>query len=121
MLKHYAALLLATALIGATPAPDAALTSRFATFLTDVLGGSLPATGVTKEMTAAFTPEIIEQVQSNLSPLGAFKQLQFVREDDVQGYQRYHYNAVFAKGNQPLMFVVDSNGNIAGFFSDQSQ
>jgi hypothetical protein len=135
MFRHCAILLLAATLAAplcaralagppapsATAAPDAALTSRFAAFLTDVLAGKLPATGVTKEMAAAFTPEIIGQVQSNLSPLGAFKQLQFVSKANVQGYQRFHYTGVFAKGSLPLLFVVDSNGNIAGFFADQPQ
>jgi Protein of unknown function (DUF3887) len=109
----------------ATPAPtvtpDSALTARFSTFLTDVLAGRLPPAGISDAMKTALTPNMLAQIDAMLAPLGTFQKLQFVREDAVQGYQRYHYVAVFDKGTQPLMFVLDSNGNIAGFFKDQSQ
>jgi hypothetical protein len=100
-------------------APDSALTARFSTFLTDVLAGRLPATGLSDPMKAAFTSDVLAQVDTAFAGLGTFQKLQFVREDTVQGYQRYHYVAVFDKGAQPLMFVLDSSGNIAGFFKDQ--
>lgn len=102
-------------------APDSALTARFAAFLTGVLAGHLPATGVSDKMKAAFTPDLITQVDALFAPLGAFKSLQFVSQDGAQGFQRYHYIGVFDKGTQPLLFVLDSSGNIAGFFKDQSQ
>jgi hypothetical protein len=38
----------------------------------------------------------------------------------MQGYERYHYLAVFEKGSRGFMFIVDSNGTIAGFFEDQN-
>jgi hypothetical protein len=118
-----AVMLPATALAQSPPpsapaAPDAALTARLSAFLTDVLAGHLPATGVSDKMKAAFTPDVIAKVDAELSPLGAFQTLKFVSQDTAQGFKRYHYNAVFAKGEQPLLFVLDDAGNIAGFFSD---
>ncbi len=72
-------------------------------------------------MKAGFTPDLISQVNALFAPLGAFKSLQFVSQDSAQGFQRYHYIAVFDKGTRPLLFVLDSSGNIAGFFKDQPQ
>ena len=100
-------------------APDSALTARFAAFLTGVLAGHLPATGVSDQMKAAFTPDLVSQVDTLFASLGTFKSLQFVSQDSAQGFQRYHYIAAFDKGTQPLLFVLDSSGNIAGFFKDQ--
>jgi hypothetical protein len=105
----------------APAAPDAALTARFSGFLSDVLAGRVPATGMSDQMKAALTPDMLAQVDAAFKPLGAFQKLQYVREDAAQGYDRYHYIAVFANGTLPLIFVTDSNGNIAGFFKDQSQ
>lgn len=102
-------------------APDSALTARFAAFLTGILAGHLPTTGVSDKMKAGFTPDLISQVNALFAPLGAFKSLQFVSQDSAQGFQRYHYIAVFDKGTRPLLFVLDSSGNIAGFFKDQPQ
>jgi hypothetical protein len=102
-----------------TSAPPSALSAQFTAFLTDVLAGRLPASGISDQMKSALTPAVIAQVGGSFAPLGKFQKLQFVRQDTVQGYQRYHYVAVFDKGTQGLMFVVDSNGNIAGFFKDQ--
>ncbi len=101
-------------------APSTALTARFTAFLTDVLAGHLPATGLSDAMKAGFTPQLISQVDGSFTPLGSFQKLQFVRQDTLDGYQRYHYVAVFDKGSQPLLFVLDSSGNIAGFFKDQT-
>jgi Protein of unknown function (DUF3887) len=105
----------------AAATPDAALTARFAAFITSVLAGQLPAAGVTDTMKTAFTPSAIDQVKTTFAPLGAFQTLQFTREDSVQGYQRFHYIATFEKGTQPVIFVIDPNHNIAGFFLDQGQ
>ena len=96
--------------------PDSALTARFTTFLTDVLAGHLPATGVSDAVKSGFTPDLLAQVDSSFAALGVFQNLQYVSQDTMQGYQRYHYVAVFDKGTQPLLFVLDSNGDIAGFF-----
>lgn len=104
-----------------TGAPSSALTARFTAFLSDVLAGHLPATGLSDAMKTGFTPQLISQVDAMFAALGSFQRLQFVRQDAVGAYQRYHYVAVFDKGSQPLMFVLDTNGNIAGFSKDQAQ
>lgn len=72
-------------------------------------------------MKTAFTQSAMDQVKTMYAPLGAFQRLEFTREDAVQGYQRFHYIAIFDKGTQPVIFVIDSNQNIAGFFADQGQ
>jgi hypothetical protein len=109
----------------ASPAPaataSAALTARFSTFMTDVLAGNLPATGVTDTMKTAFTPSVMSQVSTTFAPLGTFQRLQFTKQDSAPGFQRFHYIAIFDKGSQPVIFVIDSNQNIAGFFADQGQ
>lgn len=105
----------------AAPTPDNALTARFAAFMTSVIGGQLPATGVTETMKSAFTPSAMSELKTAFAPLGNFQKLEFTREDSVQGYERYHYIAIFDKGTQPVIFVLDSNRNIAGFFADQGQ
>lgn len=102
-------------------APDAALTARFSNFLTTILAGKVPATGVSDKIKTGLTPQLLTTIDGALAPLGAFQSLQFVRQNTVQGFQVYHYNAVFAKGNQPMVFVLDSDSNIAGFFKDQPQ
>jgi hypothetical protein len=99
-------------------APSPALTARFTGFLTDVLAGRLPATGVSDAVRSGFTQQLFAQVDGMFAPLGAFQKLQYVSQDTVEGYQRYHYVAVFAKGTQPLLFVLDAKGDIAGFFKE---
>lgn len=105
----------------AAPTADPALTARFASFMSGILAGEFPASGVTDKMKAAFTPSAIDQVKTAFSPLGNFQKLEFTREDSVTGYTRFHYIAIFDKGTQPVIFVLDSNQNIAGFFADQGQ
>lgn len=95
--------------------PLAALTAAFSAFLSDVLAGRLPAGNLTPQMTAALTPADLSEIDSEFTPLGAFARLQFVRQDSLQGYRRYHYTAIFEKGQMGLMFVTDSTGAIAGF------
>ncbi len=104
-----------------TAAPSTALTARFTAFLTDVLAGRVPATGLTDAMKTGLTPQLLSQIDGSFAPLGAFQRLQFVRQDTLEGYQRYHYVAIFAKGTQPLMFVLEAGGNVAGFFKDQAK
>ena len=104
----------------AASASESAMTARFTEFLTDVIAGKLPPTGISEMMKTKFTPDLVAQVDKNLAPLGAFQGIKFVRQDSAQGYQQYHYVATFAKGTLPLLFVVDSDGNIAGFFKDQT-
>lgn len=107
-----------------TPAPtppDSALTARFTGFLTDILAGRVPTTGLSAPMKAGLTPELLSQIGSAFASLGAFQKLTFVRQETEQGYQRYHYIAIFDKGTQGFMFVTDSNGAIAGFFIDRAK
>jgi hypothetical protein len=64
---------------------------------------------------------MMSQVRSSFASLGAFVGLRFVKHDTSQGYQGYHYSAVFQNGSQPIAFVTDSSGTIVGFFQDQAQ
>ncbi len=104
-----------------TASPSSALTGRFTGFLTDVLAGRVPATGLTDAMKSGLTPQMLSQIDGTFTSLGDFQRLQFVRQDTIEGYQRYHYVAIFAKGSQQLMFVLDAAGNVAGFFKDPAQ
>jgi len=103
------------------PAPDAALTARFSAFFADLLAHRVPSTPMIPQMKSSLTPSAIAQLDQSFASLGAFKDLTYVSHDAVEGYQRYHYRGNFANGTQPLMFVVDSSGAIAGFFKDQAQ
>jgi hypothetical protein len=105
----------------ATPAPSSPPTALCTAFLTGVLAGKLPATGLTDAMKTALTPQALAQVAGLFAPLGAFRTLQFVRQESAGGFTHYHYVAVFQMGTQPLVFTVDSSGNIAGFFKDPPQ
>ncbi len=102
------------------PPPDAALTGRFTGFFTTVLAGHVPGSGISPEMRQGFTQQLLGQIDTAFAGLGKFRQLQFVRADTMAQYQRYHYLAVFEKGSQGVMFVLDSNKTIVGFFEDQS-
>jgi len=103
------------------PAPDASLTARFTAFFQDLLAHRVPATPMIPQMKSSLTPSAIAQVDQSFASLGAFKDLTYVSHDAVEGYQRYHYRGNFANGTQPLMFVIDSSGAMAGFFKDQAQ
>jgi hypothetical protein len=110
----------AIAFIGAAPGTeDPAKTARFEAFFTTVLAGQVPTQDVTEQMKDGFTPELVAQIDENLKPFGKFQKLQFVSEDSVGGYDRYHYTAIFDKGSRNFLFVLDSSGNIAGFFRDE--
>ena len=110
----------AIALIGASPAPeDPAKTAQFQAFFTTVLAGHVPTQGVTPQMESGFAPALVAQIDDNLAPFGKFQKLQYVSEDSIQGYDRYHYTAIFDKGSRNFLFVLDSTGNIAGFFRDE--
>lgn len=98
------------------PAPSQAQTANFTNFIGDVLAGRVPS-GISETMRSQSSS--LSQVKTALAPLGAFAHLKFLREDSLQGYHRYHYAAVFAKGTQDVAFVTDSNGVIVGFFADQ--
>jgi D-alanyl-D-alanine carboxypeptidase len=104
-----------------TPAPvpteDPQLTTRFTEFLAAITSGKMPS-GLDTAMATAFTPAAVNQLQQFYSTYGAFQSLQYVGQDSVQTYRRYHYTAVFAKGKLPVMFVLDAHGSIAGFFNE---
>jgi bifunctional DNA-binding transcriptional regulator/antitoxin component of YhaV-PrlF toxin-antitoxin module len=102
------------------PPPDAALTARFTSFFQDILAHRVPSTPMIPKMRSSLTPANISQIDQTFASYGAFKDLTYVAHDTLQGYQRYHYRANFAKGSQGLMFVTDASGAIAGFFKDQS-
>jgi hypothetical protein len=102
------------------PAPDSALTGRFTSFFTTVLAGHVPGSGISAEMRQGFTQQLLGQIDAAFAGFGKFRQLQFEHADTMQQYQRYHYLAVFEKGSQGVMFVVDSNNTIVGFFEDQA-
>lgn len=100
--------------------PDAALTARFTAFFTDVLAGRVPSGNLIPQMKSGLTSTLLSQIDGYYANFGAFRSLQYVRQDTVQGYTRYHYTAIFDKSTQGLMFVIDSSGAIAGFFQDQA-
>ena len=102
------------------PPPDPALTNRFNTFLQDILARRVPTTTMIPQLRSSLTPTAISQLAQSFASLGSFKDLTYLSHDTLQGYQRYHYRANFTNGSQPLMFVVDSAGAMAGFFKDQS-
>ena len=101
------------------PAPDSALTGRFTGFFTTVLAGHVPGGGISAEVRQGLTQQLLGQIDAAFAALGKFRELQFVRADTMAQYQRYHYLAVFEKGSQGVMFVLDSNNTIVGFFEDQ--
>ncbi len=109
------------------PTPKAAapasvsLTETFTRFFADVLAEKVPSANMSTTMRNGLTPAMMSKVRSSFSSLGAFQQLRFVKHDTSQGYQGYHYSAVFQNGAQPILFVTDSNGTIVGFFPDQQQ
>ena len=133
MTRHLvAAVIIAIALAGLTTAGASAQageanhviapnppTPLFTAFFTELLAGKVPSVNLTPQVKAGLTPTVLTQIDGLYSNFGAFKSLQFVSSDTVQGYQRYHYKAIFEKSTQGVMFVTDASGAIAGFFVDQ--
>jgi hypothetical protein len=109
------------------PTPKAAgpastsLTETFTRFFADVLAERVPSANMSATMRNGLTPAMMSKIRSSFASLGAFEQLRFVKHDASQGYQGYHYSAVFQNGSQPILFVTDSNGTIVGFFPDQQR
>lgn len=97
------------------------LTETFSSFFTDVLAGRVPSASMSATMRSGLTPSMMSQIRSSFASLGAFVRLRFVKHDTNQGYQGYHYSAMFQNGSQPIVFVTDSSGTIVGFFQDQPQ
>ena len=97
---------------------DPAKSRRFSTFLTTLLAGKTQPTGMDDAMQRALTPNRILEIRHTFAPFGTFQRLQFLGEDEVQGYRRYHYIAIFSQGKQGTLFVLDSLGKIGGFFEE---
>jgi hypothetical protein len=100
----------------AQSAPSAAVTQVFTRFLSDVLSGHTPP-HISSTMQSQ-SSQLITGVKDTLGTLGTFHRLDYVRQESMQGYRRYHYRAVFDKGTRGLAFVTDANGTIVGFFED---
>ncbi len=105
---------------GSVAPPDSALTARFTSFFSAVASGHAPGGNLTSQVKSGLTQQLIAQIDGGFNSFGHFRRLEFVRADSMQGYQRYHYRAVFDNGSQGVMFVTDSSGAIAGFFEDPS-
>lgn len=102
------------------PEPTSKQTADFTGFFTTVLAGHVPGGNISSQVRAGFTPQLFSQLDAAFSGLGKFRELQFVSADTIQQYLRYHYTAVFENGSPGIMFVLDSNGTIVGFFQDKS-
>ncbi len=100
---------------------SSSLTQTFSGFFTDVLAGRVPSANMSGTMRSGLTPSMLSRIRGSFSSLGAFVGLRFVKHDTTQGYQGYHYSAVFQNGSQPIVFITDSSGTIVGFFQDQPQ
>lgn len=101
-----------------TATEDPAKTARFASFFRDILADRVPSQDLTDKMKAALTPPTVNQIRTSYSSLGVFQRLQFLGSDSLEGYDRYHYAAMFTGGKRAVMFVLDSRGKIAGFFNE---
>jgi hypothetical protein len=97
-------------------APSGAVTQRLTTFLTEVLAGHTPSH--ISSTLAQQSSQLISGVKATLGTLGTFHRLDYVREESMQGYHRYHYRAVFEKGTRGLAFITDSNGTVVGLEED---
>ncbi len=101
--------------MAAAAAKAAPLTDRFATFFTSLLAAKVPTDKMTDAFKAAMTPATLSELQAMFASNGTFERLQFVADDQAGPYHRYRYTAVFSSGTQPVTFVLDSTGAIAGF------
>jgi D-alanyl-D-alanine carboxypeptidase len=97
-------------------AEDTALTQRFTKFVVSLLSGTADTTGLGPTMTSALTQDAVKQLAAYFTTDGTFVKLQYVSQDAVEGYRRYHYTAVFSGGSQAMTFVLDSHNDLAGFF-----
>jgi hypothetical protein len=100
----------------AQSAPSGAVTERFTSFLAYVLAGHAPP-HISSTMQQQ-SSQLISGVKQTLGTLGTFRRLEYVREESMQGYHRYHYRGVFDKGTRGLAFITDDKGTIVGFAED---
>lgn len=102
-----------------SPTPEMLkLTARFTSFFADVLAGRTPTQDLTDKMQSALSPAVLSQLQQFYGTLGTFQKLSFKDQDSIQGFRRYHYLAIFQNGSPGVMFVIDSDDKIAGFFNE---
>jgi len=94
-----------------------ATAAHFTAFVQDVLAGKTPS-GISSAMRSGLTPSLKKEIQGSFTPYGSFQRLQYVSQESMDKYHRYHYLAVCDKGQLPVIFVTDSNGTIVGFFQD---
>jgi hypothetical protein len=105
-----------TAPASAQTAPSSATTERLTTFLTDVLAGHTPPhISSTLQQQSS---QLISGVKDTLGTLGTFHRMEYLRQESMQGYHRYHYRAYFEKGARGVAFITDSNGTVVGFEED---
>jgi hypothetical protein len=115
----WALFLAAVAFLGCSSRPeDPAKTVRFEAFFRDILADRVPDQNLSDQMNLALTPTRVSEICAFYTRLGKFQHLQFLGTDKVQGYDRYHYAAIFAGGKQAVMFVLDSQGKLSGFFNE---
>jgi hypothetical protein len=101
--------------------PSGAVTSRFTTFLSQILSGKTPSGNVSEKLRTGLTPQLVAQLRGSVASFGTFRRLEFVSRDTIQNYDRYRYTAVFDNGKQGFLFVTDSSGQLVGFFEGPSQ
>lgn len=102
------------------PAPTSKQTADFTGFFTTVLAGHVPGGNISSQVRQGFTQQVLGQIDAAFAGDGKFRELQFVSADTMQQYLRYHYMAVFENGSQGIVFILDSDGTIVGFFQDKS-
>lgn len=59
---------------------------------------------------------LVSQLDGTFADLGKFQTLQLIGQATHGKSQRYLYAAVFDKGTQALMFYINEQGQISGFF-----
>ena len=102
----------------AAPTPELALVQQFEAFFNDVLAGQTPTQNLTSQMRSAMTPAALAPVKEYYASLGTLTQMQYLSTDQAGGFTRYHFLATFSNGSQKVMFVLDQDGEITGFFDE---
>ena len=96
---------------------DPAKTAMFTTFTRDLLKGRVDGANIDIAMKAALTPTEVAHIQARFAQDGTFIGLRFLGDDKIEVFRRYHYAGQFSVHTVPLIFVLDGNGKIAGFFN----
>lgn len=96
-----------------------ALTQRFTSFLNTMIHGQAPpANDLSPEMARALSQAAVSSIARQIASMGTFEKLEYVSADSNGPYRRYHYRAKFSSGVQPMVFVLDANQKLAGFFNE---